>query len=99
VTLPELNTALSENTSQLDALDRPIWGAAAIALAANLLKEDGKPDLRKAYYLLETGALPATKINDGWVTTPRRLRDRFNQVGGDRAPGRGRKRRIAAEVA
>jgi hypothetical protein len=93
VTLPELNTVLSENRSPLDALDCAIWGAAAIAVAANLLKEDGTPDLRKVYYLLETGALPATKISDGWVTTPRRLRDRFNQVGGDPAPGRGRKRR------
>ena len=97
--LRELNSALSENRSPLDALDRPIWGAAAIAVAANLLKEDGKPDLRKTYYLLEAGELPATKISDGWVTTPRRLRDRFNQVGGDPARGRGRKRRIAGDVA
>jgi hypothetical protein len=75
----------------VDPLDLPIWGAKNIAVAANLLNEKGEPDERKAFHLLQTGALPATKISDTWVSTPRRLRDRFNQIDTVRKRGRGRK--------
>ena len=34
-------------------LDRPVWGAEAIAKEANLFDDEGKADVRKAYYLLE----------------------------------------------
>jgi hypothetical protein len=78
-------------TSPIDPLDRPIWGTRDIAIAANLLREDGEPDLQKAFRLLRTGALPATKVRDAWMTTPRRLIERFNQKDTERRPGRGAK--------
>jgi hypothetical protein len=75
----------------VDPLDRPLWGAKAIAEYANILDDQGEPDTAKASYLLRKGELPATKISDTWVSTPRRLLDRFNQVDvGDRKRGRGR---------
>jgi hypothetical protein len=108
VTSPEPNAATQDISPIDDPLDWPLYGAAAIAAAAHILhtedkkggEKKGEPDLRKTYYLLEIGALPATKLADGWVSTRRRLRDRFNQVdqvGGVRAPGRGRKPKGAAK--
>jgi hypothetical protein len=61
-----------------DDLDRPLWGAEAIGRAANLLDEDGNVDLRRTYFKLEKGYLPADKCGREWVTTPRRLRKRFS---------------------
>jgi hypothetical protein len=58
-----------------DDLDRPIWGAEAIAEAANLTP-------RQAYHALEKGYLPASKAGRKWFTTPRRLLARFT---GDRS--------------
>jgi hypothetical protein len=77
-------------------LDAPIWGAKAIARELNLFTEEkhkttrkptGKivPDERKAFYLLETGAIRAKQVrgrDDGgkekqrgqWVTTLRLIR-------------------------
>jgi hypothetical protein len=71
--------------------DQPIWGAERIAEAANLYKRDKKtgekkPDVRKAFYLLETGAIAAKQVigryKDGqpkargqWVSTPRLIRN------------------------
>jgi hypothetical protein len=49
-----------------NALDVPLWGAAAIADAANI-------DRRKAFYLLERGLLPATKVGKQWTSTRRRI--------------------------
>lgn len=60
------------------ALDRPLWGARQIAIEANILDDDGQPDLRRAFYLLESGHLPATKVGRSWCTTPRRLRRLFS---------------------
>jgi hypothetical protein len=48
-----------------------LWTAAAIAQYINV-------DLRKCWYLLETGALDADKIRDQWVTTKARLDRQFN---------------------
>lgn len=67
-------------------LDRPVWGALAIAEVANLFDDEGNADVRKAYYLLETGAIAARRVRgrdkDGkekkrgqWVSTPRLIRD------------------------
>jgi hypothetical protein len=58
-------------------LDRPLWGAEAIAREANLLDDNGDVDTRKAFYLLEKGLLPATKIGRLWTSTPRRIRRVF----------------------
>jgi hypothetical protein len=72
------------------SLDAPLWGAEAIAIEANLFKKNDKtgktePDRRRAYYLLETGAIKAKRVKgqdeDGrdkkrgqWVTTLRLIR-------------------------
>jgi hypothetical protein len=60
-----------------DNLDLPIWGAEAIAQVANLLKRDGSPDDRRAFYMLETGAIDGSKVGHEkrgrWVSTRRRI--------------------------
>ena len=60
-----------------DDLDLPIWGAQQIALAAGLLKPDGSPDERRAFYLFETKAIDGTKVGHAtrgrWVSTRRRV--------------------------
>lgn len=58
----------SENEDQ--DLDRPIWGAQAIA-------EEIDRSPRQTFHMLNTGQLPASKIGDRWVTTRRRLRALF----------------------
>jgi hypothetical protein len=61
-----------------DDLDRPLWGAAAIAREANVVDSDGNLDLRRAFYLLENKRLPATKVGRLWASTPRRIRAVFS---------------------
>lgn len=51
-----------------------IWGAAAIAAELSI-----KP--RKAFYLLESGQLPARKIAGRWVVERARLRAFFLATG------------------
>jgi hypothetical protein len=51
-------------------MDKPIWGAAAIGAEANLTP-------RQAFYALERGYLPGTKIGEKWMSTKRRLRQRM----------------------
>lgn len=58
-------------------LDRPIWGAENIAREAGLVDDDGNVDVRKAFYLLEKGLLPGTKVGRLWASTPRRIRRAF----------------------
>jgi hypothetical protein len=58
-------------------LDKVLWGAAAIALEANIVDENGKPNLRTTYDYLERGVLPATKVAGRWTSTPRRLQRTF----------------------
>jgi hypothetical protein len=55
-----------------DYLDRPVYGAPAIAEVLNLPGSDDERK-RKAYGLLEAGRVDATKIGRIWVSTPRRL--------------------------
>jgi hypothetical protein len=48
-------------------LDKPVWGGRAIAIEANLFKKNDEtgelePDERKAFYLLETGAIRAKQV-------------------------------------
>jgi hypothetical protein len=47
-----------------------IWGAKAIA-------DEIGVSTRKTFYLLETGAIPARKINGLWVSSRSQLRTRF----------------------
>lgn len=58
-------------------LDRPLWGAEQIGREAGLLDEVGNVDLRKVFYRLERGDLPASKIGRLWTSTPRRIRRAF----------------------
>lgn len=53
-----------------DDLDRPLWGAQAIAREINRAP-------RAAYHLLEKGRLDADRVGGRWVSTPRRLRAQF----------------------
>ena len=50
--------------------DDLVWGAPAIA------KELGR-NTRVAYWLLETGKLPAVKVGKQWVISRRKLREVF----------------------
>jgi hypothetical protein len=50
-----------------------LWGARAIAIAAGLYDEDGEPDEKGAYYLLENQLLPGTKIGRQWVSSQSRI--------------------------
>ena len=62
----------------IDPLDIPVHGAAAIARILNLVhtsgKKKGKPNERRAFYLLEGGYVDADKLGKRrWSSTPRRL--------------------------
>jgi hypothetical protein len=64
--------------SDLDDLDRPVWGAEQIGRLAGLLKPDGTVDTRKTFYALEEGYLNADKVGRRWTSTPRRIRKFFS---------------------
>ena len=53
-----------------DDLDRPLWGAEAIAREINRAP-------RATYHLLENGHLDADRVGGRWVSTPRRSREQF----------------------
>ena len=57
-----------------DNLDKFVYGAERIGREANLVKDDGSVDLRKAYYALENGYIDADKFGRLWRSTPRRFR-------------------------
>ena len=56
-------------TSNVD-LDRPVWGAKAIGEVVNKSE-------KAAFYLLSRGLLPAEKVGESWVSTPRKLLQRI----------------------
>ncbi|TRC92190.1 DNA-binding protein [Mesorhizobium sp. WSM4303] len=51
-----------------------VWGAAAIARELNLKNE------RQAFYILETGLLPARKVGRQWVASRAALRAYFENL-------------------
>ena len=53
--------------------DEWIWGAAAIAPLINQTR-------RQTEHLLQTGRLPAAKLNSKWCTTRRKLREYVDRV-------------------
>jgi hypothetical protein len=55
------------------ALDELLWGARAIAIAANIKDADGEPNVKKAFRLLSGGVLPAVKRGRRYVSTRRQL--------------------------
>jgi hypothetical protein len=57
-------------TSNTDHLDIPVWGAKAIGEVIN------KPE-KATFYLLMKGYLPAEKVGESLVSTPRRLLQRI----------------------
>ena len=57
----------------IDPQDQPVYGAEAIARILNIFKDDGTPDLRRAFYVLENGYVDADKYGRIWRSTPRRL--------------------------
>ena len=57
----------------MDDLDLPVYGARAIALDLNLRRDNGEPNERRAFYMLEKGYVDADKIGETWTSTPRRL--------------------------
>jgi hypothetical protein len=61
-------------------LDTPIYGAEAIAVILNLIDDDGKPDIRRAYYVAEKGYIDVDKMGRILTSTPRRLLKRHLQV-------------------
>jgi hypothetical protein len=61
----------------IDKLDVPIWGAQAIGREAGLIDDSGNVDLRKTFYALERGHIPASKVGRLWASTPRRIRRAF----------------------
>jgi hypothetical protein len=69
-----------------DDLDKKLWGARAIAEEADLYRINPKtgktePHVRKAFHLLEIGAIAAKRVKgEGkdrgtWVSTPRLIRN------------------------
>jgi hypothetical protein len=54
----------------------PIWGAKIFAKVIGRFKEDGTPNERAVFYLLESGALgdAVKKVGGRYVSTPRKLR-------------------------
>lgn len=63
-----------------------LWGAAAIAAEAGLFDEEGKPDEKKAYYLLENELLPATKCGRWWVSSRTRIRRALGDIAESNTP-------------
>jgi hypothetical protein len=57
-----------------DNLDKFVYGADRIGLEANLVKDNGSVDLRKAYHALENGYIDDDKFGRIWRSTPRRIR-------------------------
>jgi hypothetical protein len=56
----------------IDDLDRPIWGASAIARVIDRSEA-------QAFYLLKNGHLDADKVGGQWTSTPRRLLRAFQE--------------------
>jgi hypothetical protein len=54
--------------------DAPVYGCRNIAVAANVLDENGEPAERRCFHMLMKGYLDADKIGGTWASTPRRLR-------------------------
>jgi hypothetical protein len=69
-----VNRGAHRMSDQNENLDLALWGAEPIGRTANVIDDDGKVDLRRTYYLLESGLLPGKKVGRYWTSTPRLLR-------------------------
>jgi hypothetical protein len=59
-----------------------LWGATAIGREANIVNENGEVDIRRLYYMLEKGYLPAKKVGRAWMSTATAIR-RALEIEGD----------------
>jgi hypothetical protein len=67
VALAHSRGAFQENVMSKDSrLDTPVWGARDIGKVINKSE-------KAAFYLLKKGLLPAEKVGESWVSTPRKL--------------------------
>ena len=64
------------SAAQIDSLDAPVWGAAAIAEII------GKNETQTNYLLINR-RIDATKVGRLWVTTRRRLLKQFSGNGAE----------------
>lgn len=63
--------------STSDELDAPLYGVMPIGRAAHIVDRKGKVDVRKTYFALEKGHIPARKFGRKWVSTLRQIRNAF----------------------
>jgi hypothetical protein len=56
--------------SEDEALDRPLWGAAAIGAEIHRTE-------KQTFHMLQAGTIPGQKIGRLWVSTKRQLRARL----------------------
>jgi hypothetical protein len=68
----------SSKLIELDDLDKPIYGVENIAPIVGLSR-------RQTFHALERGYLPGTKFGRKWVSTLRRLHNRFSEPGSRKA--------------
>jgi len=64
---------MSLPTTEIDPLDRPVWGNEGIAHVLNMSP-------KRCEHLLRGGAIDADKFNGRWVSTPRRLLKPFSSL-------------------
>jgi hypothetical protein len=64
-----------------------LWGAAAIAAEAGIFDDDGKPDEKRTYYLLENQLIPARKVGRIWVSSRSRIRRALGDIAEPSATG------------
>ena len=60
-----------------DNLDKFVYGAERIGREANLVKDDGSVDLRKAYYALENGLYQWLSFFAAWTVKQSSCKSRF----------------------
>jgi hypothetical protein len=67
----------SATMSANDDPDLPIWGCAEIARVAGIFHPDGRPNVARVYYLVQSGHLDCTKVGHKklgrWCSTRRRI--------------------------
>jgi hypothetical protein len=63
--------------STSDTLDAPLYGVTPIGRAALIVDDKGEVDVRRTYYALEKGLIPARKFGKKWVSTLRQIRNAF----------------------
>jgi hypothetical protein len=63
-----------ESYSEVAHMSDILWGAVAIGREANIIDENGEVDIRRLYYMLDKGYLPAKKIGRAWISSTTAIR-------------------------